>query len=61
MPKHQQILFFVIVKWLFVPSLGLKKPQFQKENFSDNHLQKVLEKFPKKKLQPQEKQEHNIQ
>ena len=45
--KHQQILSFTIVKWSFAPSLALKNPNIQEEIFSNNHLQKILEKIRK--------------
>ena len=32
-PKHQQILSFAIVKWSFVPSLGLKTPKISRRKF----------------------------
>ena len=45
--KHQQILPFAIVKWSIVLSLALKKPKIARWKFSDNHLQKILEKMSK--------------
>ena len=46
-PIHQQILSFVIVKWLVVPSLGLEKPKISWKFFFRQSFAKNIDKLLK--------------
>ena len=56
-PKHQQVPFFAIVKWSFVPSLGLKEPEISRRKLFSQSRAKNIGKIAqgKKKLKSQVK------